>query len=135
LAPLSFVFSSQSLLIKLFRERAVRSKSFRDDAITAVEEKIVLAIETIVDVLLVQAIPQICRRFNRGRCAVSATFPAGRILYVRHPLKERAGVTGGRVCVAQHTYFAIDEKIVERHELARELMLNRRDFFAKQSQL
>jgi hypothetical protein len=37
--------------------------------------------------------------------------------------------------VTEHADLAIDKEIIQRHEIARELMMNRRNIFAKQSQL
>jgi hypothetical protein len=36
--------------------------------------------------------------------------------------------------VSEHADFAIHKKVIERHEVARELVVHRRNVFAKQSQ-
>src|SRR5216684_543018 len=99
--------------------------------VAPIGKKVLLAIEAIVGLLFVKTIPQIRRRLDRGRSCIAVALPTRRILQVRDPLKERTGVTGGRVSVAEHADFAVDKKVVERHELARELMMNRRVRFAE----
>src|SRR5690242_2866225 len=91
-----------------------------EDAISACKQKIILAINPVIDARVVKQVPQINRRHHRRNRAERITLPAIRIADVAHPFREWTGVTTGSECVAKHADLAVDKEVVERYKIARE---------------
>src|SRR5262249_48033671 len=134
---LSAIFSGSRhdrLVVKLLRDGTVNTVLFSQNAIGSGKQIIVLAVDLVVQVLIFQRIPKIIMRHRRGFGAEWIALPSLCLTQIPQPLNKRTRVAAGCVVVAEYTDFTIDEKIIERNEFARQLVMHRRDVISKKSQ-
>src|ERR1043165_2993913 len=125
LSPIFAGSSGDCFVIESSCNFTVGAIELTEDAISARKQEIILAVNPVINVCVIKQIPQINGRHHRRHCAERITFPTIRIADVTHPFRKGTSVAAGGERMTENADLAVNKKIVERHKIARELMVYR----------